>query len=116
VVDLSSEQEDAFFDTSRDEEIAQKLFGDLNRGVLGSPDDDRVIMLNEFKEDEKVHEDDHTNTETALSSAGNFLAPTAFATDDDDAPDVVHNYNSGGGTPDQVSDDSNDSGDGVGMS
>jgi hypothetical protein len=36
VVDLSSNEEDLITDTSRDEELTGKLFGDLNRGLLGS--------------------------------------------------------------------------------
>jgi hypothetical protein len=56
VVDLSLEEEDAFPDTSRDDEIAQKLFGDLNRGLLGSPGDsnDNIIILNDSDEEESV--------------------------------------------------------------
>jgi hypothetical protein len=46
MVDLSSEEEDVIADTLRDEEIAQKLFGDLNRGLLGPPGDGRIIVLN----------------------------------------------------------------------
>jgi hypothetical protein len=47
VVDLSSEEEDATPNTSRDEEIAQKLFGALNRGLLGPPDDENIIILSD---------------------------------------------------------------------
>jgi hypothetical protein len=45
-----------------------------------------------------VHEDNHANTEVAPSSAGNSLASTAYAPVDDDVPD-------------EVQDDSSDSGD-----
>jgi hypothetical protein len=37
VVDLSLEEKDAMPDTSRDEEIAWKIFGGLNHGLLGPP-------------------------------------------------------------------------------
>jgi hypothetical protein len=39
VVDLSLGEEDDFPDTSRGEEITRKLFGDLNCGLLGPPND-----------------------------------------------------------------------------
>jgi hypothetical protein len=47
VVDLSSEEEDAAPNTSQDEEIAQKLFGALNRGLLGPPNDENIIILSD---------------------------------------------------------------------
>jgi hypothetical protein len=61
VVDLSSGEEDAFPDTSRDEEIAQKLFNNLNRGLLGPPNDGNINILSDSnKEEEEVCEDDRT--------------------------------------------------------
>jgi hypothetical protein len=97
VVDLSSEEEDTFPDTSRDEEIARKLFGDLNRGLLGPPGDDNIIVL--------------SDTEATTSSAGDSSAPTAFAADDDDAPNGVQDDSNGSSTPDRVQGDSSDGGD-----
>jgi hypothetical protein len=32
-------------DTSHDEELARKLFGDLNRDILGPSDDDKIIVI-----------------------------------------------------------------------
>jgi hypothetical protein len=32
-------------DTSRDEELARKLFGDLSRDILGPSDDDKIIVI-----------------------------------------------------------------------
>jgi hypothetical protein len=37
VVDISSNKEDIFLDTSRGEEFARRLFDDLNHGLLGRP-------------------------------------------------------------------------------
>jgi hypothetical protein len=68
VVDLSSREEDAFPDTSQDEEIVRKLFGDLNRGLLGLPDDDNMIILNDSDEEEEVREDDRADAEATPSS------------------------------------------------
>jgi hypothetical protein len=104
MVDLASSSKEVVFpDTSWDEEIAQKLFGDLNRGLLGPPGDNHVILLSKSKEEEEMREDDHTNAEVVLSSIGNSPASTAFTANDDDAPEEVQDDSSGGGTPDWVS-------------
>jgi hypothetical protein len=60
VVDLSSDEEDIFPDTSRDEEFSKRLFGDLNCGLLGLPGNGNVIILN-----------DTTDAEDAPSSVVN---------------------------------------------
>jgi hypothetical protein len=54
MVVLSSEEEDAFPDTSRDEEITRKLVGNLNRGLLGPPNDDRIVILSDSEDEEEV--------------------------------------------------------------
>jgi hypothetical protein len=89
VVDLSSGKEDVFPNTSRDEEITTKLFGDLNHGLLGPPNDDNVIIVRHSNEEEEVREDNHADAEAAPSSAENSLAPIAFTYTDDDAPNGV---------------------------
>jgi hypothetical protein len=111
VVDLSSEEEDASPDTSRDEEISQKLFGDLNRGLLGPPGDGNIIILIDSNEEEEVQEDDRANAEATPSSARNFPAPITSAAADDDAPDEVQDCSSGGDTPDPVQGGNSDGGD-----
>jgi hypothetical protein len=89
VVDLasSSDEEDFFTDTSRDEEFARKLFGDLNRDILGPPGDSKVIILS----------DSDADVEAAPPSAVNSPATPASAADADDAPDGVQNDSSDGG-------------------
>jgi hypothetical protein len=52
VVDMSYEDEDILLDTSRDAELSKKLFGDLNRDLLGTPDDGKVIVLSDSDEEE----------------------------------------------------------------
>jgi hypothetical protein len=96
MVDLSSQEEDTFFDTSQDEEIARKLFGDLNCGLLGLPDDGNVIVLNDSDEEEEVREDDCTDVE-ATSSDGDSSAPTTSAATDDDTLNGVQDDSSDGG-------------------
>jgi hypothetical protein len=39
-------------DTSRDEELARKLFGDLNRDILGPPSDGKIIVLDDSDDDD----------------------------------------------------------------
>jgi hypothetical protein len=51
VVDLSSEEEDATPDTSQDEGSALNLFGDLKRGLLGSPKDGNIIILSDSEDE-----------------------------------------------------------------
>jgi hypothetical protein len=38
-------------DTSRDEEFARKLFGDLNRDILGLPGDGKIIIIDDSDDD-----------------------------------------------------------------
>jgi hypothetical protein len=111
MVDLSSGEEDTFPDTSRDEEIAWKLFGNLNRGLLGPPGDDNFIVLSDSDKEKEVREDDRTDSEAAPSSVGDSPAPIAFTADDDDAPNGVQDDSNGGSTPDRVQGDCSADGD-----
>jgi hypothetical protein len=43
-------------DTSRDEEIARKLFGDLNRYILGPPGDGKIIIFDDSDDDGEAQE------------------------------------------------------------
>jgi hypothetical protein len=47
----SSDEEGLISDTSRDEEFARKIFGDLNRDVLGPPGDGNIIILSGSNEE-----------------------------------------------------------------
>jgi hypothetical protein len=88
VVDLfsSSHEEDPIPDTSHDFEFTQHLYGELNRSLLGPPDDGKIIILNDSdKEKEEVHEEKSTGVEDAATSATVNLASTA-STDDAVAP------------------------------
>jgi hypothetical protein len=99
VVDLTLEDEDATFNTSRDEKTARKLFDDLNCGFRGPPDDGNIIVLSNSEEEKEVCKDNRTNVETTPSSARNSLAPIASSADNDDEPDKVQGDSSGGTTP-----------------
>jgi hypothetical protein len=53
MIDLSSslDEENFIVDTSRDAELIKKLFGDLNRDTLRPPGDSKIIVLNDFDEE-----------------------------------------------------------------
>jgi hypothetical protein len=81
-VDLasSSGEEDSFADTSRDEELARKLFGDLNHDILGPPGDGKTI-----------------NVKTAPPSAANSTDTPTSSPDANETPDGVQDDNTDGG-------------------
>jgi hypothetical protein len=94
---LSSGEEDSFADTSRDEELARKLFGDLNRDILGPPGDGKIIVLSDSDDEDETHEDAVVNTEAAPPSAANSVDSPTSAPDADDTTDGVPNDNADGG-------------------
>jgi hypothetical protein len=99
VVDLTSDEEDAFPDTSLDEDFARRLFSDLNHGLLGPPGDGKVIILNDSEEKEEAREENTTNADATPRSAMRSLTATASTTDADEALKGVQNDNSDGRTP-----------------
>jgi hypothetical protein len=98
-VDLasSSGEEDSFADTSRDEELARKLFGDLNRDILGPPGDGEIIVLSDSDDEDEAHEDATVNAEAAPPSAANSADTPTSAPDADETPDGVQDDNTDGG-------------------
>jgi hypothetical protein len=99
VVDLvsSSGEEDSVADTSRDEELARKLFGDLNRDILGPLDDGQIIVLSDSDDEDETHEDAAVNAEAAPPSAANSVDSPTSAPDADDTLDGVPDDNADGG-------------------
>jgi hypothetical protein len=99
MVDLSSPsgEEDFFTDTSRDEELARKLFGDLNRDILRPPDDGKIIVLSDSDDEDEAHEDATVNAEAAPPSAVNSPVTPTSASDADETPDGVQDDSSDGG-------------------
>jgi hypothetical protein len=99
VVDLasSSGEEDSVADTSRDEELARKLFGDLNRDILGPPGDGKIIVLSDSDDEDGTHEDAAVNAEAAPPSVANSADSPTSAPDADDTPDGVPDDNANGG-------------------
>jgi hypothetical protein len=103
VVDLasSSGEEHSFTDTSLDEELTRKLFGDLNHDILGPPDDGKIIVLSHSDDEDETHEDVTVNAEAAPPSAANSVDSPTSAPDADDTPD---------GAPDDNADDGDKAG------
>jgi hypothetical protein len=99
VVDLSlsSGEEDSIADTSRDEEFARKLFGDLNRDILGPPGDGKIIVISDSDDEDETHEDAAVNAEAAPPSAANSTDSLTSASDVDETPDGVSDDNADGG-------------------
>jgi hypothetical protein len=44
-------------DTSRDEEFARKLFGNLNRDILRPPGDGKIIIIDDSDDDDEMQEE-----------------------------------------------------------
>jgi hypothetical protein len=84
VVDLYSplDEEEPIHDTVHDFEFAQHLFGELNRDLLGPPDDGKVIILsNSDEEKEEAHEEKSTGIKDAVTSVAVNPVSTTSADD-----------------------------------
>jgi hypothetical protein len=102
-------------DTSRDAELARKLFGDLNHDILRSPGDGKIIVLNDFDDDAKAQEEKTTGIESMATPASADLALSA-PTSADDAPVGAKIDNSDDQGPDQEADGGDDGGRSTGES
>jgi hypothetical protein len=85
-------------DTSRDEELTRKLFGDLNRDILEPPGDGKIIVLDDSDDDGEAKEEKTAGIESTT-------APASV----DDAPIGAKIGNSDDQGPDQEADGGNDS-------
>jgi hypothetical protein len=99
IVDLasSSGEEDFFADTSWDEELARKPFGDLNRDILRPPSDGKIIVLSDSDDEDEAHEDAAVNAEAVAPSAVNSADTSTSAPNADETPDGVQDGNTDGG-------------------
>jgi hypothetical protein len=110
---LSLDEKNFITDTSHDAEFARRLFGDLNRDILGPPSDGKVIILDDSDEEKEVPDEKMVGTELVASSAAINPASTASAAAND-APEGK-NDNSDDQGPDKEASggNSNESGDGA---
>jgi hypothetical protein len=76
-------------DTSRDEEIGRKLFGDLNRDILGPPGDGTIIILDDSDDGGEAQEEKTAEIESTVAPASADDAPveTRIDNSDDQGPD-----------------------------
>jgi hypothetical protein len=76
-------------DTSHDEKLARKFFGDLNRDILGPPGDDKIIVLDDSGDDGEVQEEKTANIESTTTPASVDDAPAEarIGNSDDQGPD-----------------------------
>jgi hypothetical protein len=72
-------------DTSRDEEFIRKLFGDLNRDILGPPGDSKIIIIDKSDDDDEAQEEGMTGIDptTVLASAADAPVGTSVTNSDD---------------------------------
>jgi hypothetical protein len=75
-------------DTSRDEEIARKFFGDLNRDILGPPSDSKIIILDDSDNDDEAQEETTAEIESTIApaSADDALVKARIDNSDDQGP------------------------------
>jgi hypothetical protein len=113
MIDLSSssDEENLIVHISRDAELTKKLFADLNCDILGPPGNGKIIVLDDFDEENEAHEEKTAGIESTAASAS--VDPTSSApTSADDAPAGAKIDNS----DDQGSDQEADGDDGGGCS
>jgi hypothetical protein len=71
-------------DTSRDEEFAKKLFGDLNRDILRPPGDGKIIIIDASDDDDEAQEEGTTSIEPMTVPTSAADAPARARVDNSD--------------------------------
>jgi hypothetical protein len=113
VLSLFSDEENFIANTSRDAEFTKKLFGDLNRDILGPPDDGKVIILDDSNEEKETPDEKTVGTELEATCVA--VNPTSTASVvANDAPVGAKDDNSDDQGPNQEASGSNDNGSGDG--
>jgi hypothetical protein len=75
-------------DTSRDEELARKLFGNQNRDILGPPGDGKIIVLDDSNDNGEAQEEKTADIESmaAPTSVDDAPAEARISNSDDQGP------------------------------
>jgi hypothetical protein len=75
-------------DTSHNEELARNLFGNLNRDILGSSSDDKIVVINDSDDDGDAQEEKTADIEstTAPTSADDAPVEARIGNSDDQGP------------------------------
>jgi hypothetical protein len=71
-------------DTSHDEEFARKVFGDLNRDLLGPLGDGKIIIIDDSDDDDEAQEEGMAGAEPTAVPASAADAPTGTKVDNSD--------------------------------
>jgi hypothetical protein len=71
-------------DTSRNEEFARKLFGDLNRDILGPHGDGKIIIIDDSDDDDEAQEEGMAGAEPMTFPASATDAPAGTKVDNSD--------------------------------
>jgi hypothetical protein len=71
-------------DTSRDEEFARKLFGDLNRDILRPPGDGKIIIIDNSDDDDEAQEEETAGIKPTTTPAFAADAPVGAKIDNSD--------------------------------
>jgi hypothetical protein len=99
VIDLSSslDEEDFVADVAGDFEFAQQIFGKLNCDVLGPHGNGKVIILDDFEEEEEVCEEATSNIDVVPSAvARRPSTPAASPADANEDPGAAPNDSTDG--------------------
>jgi hypothetical protein len=100
VLSSSSDDEGLIPETSRDFEFAQRLYDELNRALLGPPDDGKVIVISDSDKETEAREETLVEAEVVPSTAaGKPSTPAASHTDANENPGAAPNYSSDGLAP-----------------
>jgi hypothetical protein len=80
-VTLVNDPSSLVVDTSCDEEFARKLFGDLNRDILGPPGDGKIIMIDDSDNDDEAQEKGTAGAKPMAVPSSTANAPVATRVD-----------------------------------
>jgi hypothetical protein len=83
-VTLVNDPSSLVVDTSCDEEFARKLFGDLNRDILGPPGDGKIIMIDDSDNDDEAQEKGTAGAKPMAVPSSTANAPVATRVDKSD--------------------------------
>jgi hypothetical protein len=82
-------------DTSRDEEFTRKLFGDLNRDILGPPDDGKIIIIDDSDDSDEAQEEGTAGIDPTVVPASAIDAPAGTSVTNSDDQGSEQEVNGG---------------------
>jgi hypothetical protein len=82
-------------DTSHDEEFTRKLFGDLNRDILGPPDDGKIIIIDDSDDSDEAQEEGTAGIDPTVVPASAIDAPAGTSVTNSDDQGSEQEVNGG---------------------